>query len=344
MNGSAGSGVRRPALNLIAWNNGVGLTRDLQLLASALDQAGFDVHLSPIGRGKLRKWLRPLWMRAKLGLRNALGGRGVRFDANLMLEHVRAEDMGVAHRNFLVPNPEWCLASDIALLPRVDAVLAKTREARDIFVAHGCRVAEIGFTSEDRFDPGVQRERAFFHLAGRSSNKGTARLIDLWRQHPEWPVLTVVQSRYTAKPIEPPVANIVHHIDYLDDAELQRLQNAHWFHLCPSETEGFGHYLVEAMGIGAVAITTDGPPMNELADASRAILVSAARTGTQHLAKTFFFDETAMAAAVERLREMPDEELRALGAAARRWFLENDAGFPARLSAALVPLLSTTPD
>ncbi|EQD67759.1 glycosyltransferase, partial [mine drainage metagenome] len=57
-------------------------------------------------------------------------------------------------------------------------------------------------------------------------------------------------------------ANIEHRIDYLDDAALQRLQNAHWFHLCPSETEGYGHYLVEAMGIGAVVLTTDAAPMN----------------------------------------------------------------------------------
>ena len=52
-----------------------------------------------------------------------------------------------------------------------------------------------------------------------------------------------------------PAANIDHRIGYLDEAELKRLQNAHVFHLCPSETEGFGHYLVEAMGIGA---GTDG--------------------------------------------------------------------------------------
>ena len=343
MSGQAGAGAHRPTLNLIAWNNGVGLTRDLQLLATALDDAGFDVHLSPIGRGKLRKWLRPLWMRAKLGTRNLLGG-GARFDANLMLEHVRPEDMGVAHLNFLVPNPEWCLPTDVALLPRVDAILAKTAVAERIFTACGCKVARIGFTSDDRLDAGVPRVRAFFHLAGRSGNKGTARLIELWRRHPEWPTLTVVQSRYTAKPIQPPVANIDHRIDYLDDAELRRLQNAHWFHLCPSETEGFGHYIVEAASVGSVVVTTDGEPMNELISPERGVLVAAGRTGTQHLAATYFFSDEAMEAAIERLRAMPDDEMQRLGANARQWFLDNGAGFPARLRSALIPLLPARMD
>ena len=118
----------KPSLNLIVWDNGVGLSRDLRLLACALRRAGFEVHLSPIGRGKLRKWLRPLWMRGKLGLKALLGGRA-RFDANIMLEHVRPEDMRAAHRNFFIPNPEWCLPSDVALLDRVGPLRFVQRSA-----------------------------------------------------------------------------------------------------------------------------------------------------------------------------------------------------------------------
>lgn len=331
------SEAARPSLNLIVWDNGVGLSRDLRLLARALDAAGFEVHLSPIGRGKLRKWLRPLWMRSKLGMRALLGG-SARFDANIMLEHVRPEDMRAARRNFFIPNPEWCLPSDVALLDRVDAVLTKTRHATDIFAARGCRVAQIGFTSEDRLDPSVPRERTFFHLAGRSRNKGTQRLLELWRRHPEWPHLTVVQSPREAKPFDPPVANITHRIDYVDDAELRRMQNASWFHVCSSETEGFGHYLVEAMSVGAITITTDAPPMNELVEADRGILVPYGRMDTQFLANTYFFDEAAAEAAIERMIAMSDEELQRMGANARAWYLGNDRGFSARLRTALLPL------
>ena len=151
--------LHAPTLNLIVWDNGVGLSRDLRLLADALRRAGFDVHLSPIGRGKLRKWFRPLWMRGKLLSQRLRDGGAFRFDANIMLEHIRPEDMPAARLNFFIPNPEWCLPSDVELLGSVDAVLTKTRHAEAIFTVRGCRVAPIGFTSEDRHDHGVSRER-----------------------------------------------------------------------------------------------------------------------------------------------------------------------------------------
>lgn len=330
-----------PVLNLIAWDNGVGLSRDLRLLAAALEQAGFEVHLSPVGRGKLRKWTRPLLMHIRLISERLTGGREhYPYDANLMLEHIRTEDIPFARRNFFIPNPEWCLWSDVSLLPRVDAVLTKTLHAEMMFGEHGHRVAHIGFTSEDRYDPSIARERTFFHLAGRSQNKGTQRLLELWRKHPEWPRLTVVQNPREAKPIEPAVANIDHRMDYIDDAELRRLQNANWYHLCLSETEGFGHYLVEAMSVAAVAITTDAAPMNELVQPDRGVLIGYSATGIQHLATTYFFDESVLEVEIERLLAAPEEELQQIGHRAREWFLANDRGFSRRLALALEPLLS----
>ena len=191
-----------------------------------------------------------------------------------------------------------------------------------------------------RHDASVARERTFFHLAGRSQNKGTQRLLDLWRRHPEWPRLTVVQNPREAKPIEAAVANIDHRVDYIDDAELRRLQNANWYHLCLSETEGFGHYLVEAMSVAAIAITTDAAPMNELIQPDRGVLVGYSATGIQHLATTYFFDEDVLETEIQRLLAAPDEELRQIGDQAREWFLANDRGFSRRLQLALTPLLS----
>lgn len=327
-----------PTLNLISRDNGVGLSRDLHLLADALRAAGFDVHVTPIRSGKLRKWFGPTVRRANTLWRRLRGG-GALYDANLMLEHIRPEYLPHARRNFLVPNPEFCMPSDVALLGRIDAVLTKTAHAGEIFAALGCRVAYIGFTSEDRHDASVPRERSFFHLAGRSRNKGTGPLIDLWRRHPQWPRLTVLQHPRIAKPIEP-APNIEHRLDYVSDAELRRLQNANAFHLCPSETEGFGHYLLEAMSVGAVTITTDAPPMNELVTPSRGVLVAHAGTGRLRLATTYPFDEAAMEAAIERVLAMPQAEREDLGGNARDWFARNDREFVTRLQQALVPLLA----
>jgi glycosyltransferase involved in cell wall biosynthesis len=325
-------------VNVIAWDNGLGLSRHLRLLAGALRASGHDVTMTGLRRSNWRK----LERRIKLGTRNvwnhALGDRGwARHDVNLLIEHIRPEFLPTARRNVLLPHPEWFLDSDRALLPRIDAVFAQTQHAVAIFERLGQRVLYTGFTSEDRRDVSVPRERAFFHLAGRSQNKGSERLLALWCKHPEWPCLTVIQNPKSATPCTP-AANIEHHIDYLDDAALQRLQNAHWFHLCPSETEGYGHYLVEAMGIGAVVLTTDAAPMNEFITATRGLRVACTRSGRQNLATTHYFDDAAMEQTIAQAMALSDADLARLGGAARVWFEDNARAFPQRVDTALQAL------
>jgi hypothetical protein len=321
-------------VNLISWDNGVGLSRDLELLGDALTANGAHVGFTRRGRGTWRKIGRPIKVYAQTLWQTIRHAGRPRFDLNIMLEHVFPEYLPWARDTAFIPNPEWCTEGDVAALDRIAWVLAKTHAAERIFAQRARAIAYVGFTSPDRFDPDVARERSFFHLAGRSGNKGTEPLLALWRAHPEWPTLTVVQSPRTAKP-GAAAANIVHRIDYLADAELRRLQNAHRFHLCPSETEGFGHYLVEAMSVGAVALTLDAAPMNELVQPDRGILVPASRSGSQNLATTHFFDEAAMTTAIEGLIGMSDGEMESRGHAARSWYEANHAAFPARLAAAV---------
>jgi hypothetical protein len=321
-------------VNLIARDNGFGLSRDLRLLAAALAARGRAVSINPQRRGKLRKWFGP-WKPRMRGVLRVLRGLDRReFEANLMLEHVRPEWLALARHNVMVPNPDWFLESDLRLLASIDCVFAKTHHTEELFAARGCRVVFTGFTSEDRWQAEVPRERAFFHLAGRSTTKNTEPLLALWRRHPEWPRLTVVQDARTAQP-GAPAANIDHRVGHMDDAELRRLQNAHRFHLCPSQAEGFGHYLVEAMSAGAVTLTLDAAPMNELVTPERGVLLPVARTATHNLAVINYFDDAAMTQSLERLIGMSDAECERLGAAARAWFLDNDRAFPDRLDAAM---------
>jgi len=325
-------------INLIARDNGFGLSRDLRLLRAALTDRGHQVTISAVRRGGLRKLGYAARVHAQGVLRRLRGGDRENFDANLMLEHVRTEFFPQARANVLMPNPEWFLPADRAVLSGVDCVFAKTIYTQSIFSSLGCRVAFTGFTSEDRLDASVPRERSFFHLAGRSGTKNTDALLALWLRHPRWPRLTVVQDRHMAQtPVAAP--NIDHRIGHLSDGELRRLQNAQRFHLCPSQTEGFGHYLVEALSVGAVTLTLDAAPMNELVTAERGVLVPVARTGTQYLATTNFFDDTSMETTIERLIGLSDAECARIGAAARAWFIENDQAFAHRLDAAIRELL-----
>src|SRR5690606_8085877 len=120
-----------------------------------------------------------------------------------------------------------------------------------------------GFSSLDRRRAEVPREATFFHLGGRSVNKGSQAVADLWLRRPDLPRLVMVQRAKLDLPAQLP-GNLQLQDGYLDDAQLGVLQNRHLFHLCPSETEGFGHHLVEGMSVGAIVLATDAPPMNEL--------------------------------------------------------------------------------
>ncbi len=322
------------SVNLIAYDNGVGLSRDVALLADTLRAGGLDITVTRVsGDRRARGGFDPRTRLAYL-FQRLRGKPPPHYDINVMIERIRPFFFAQAKKNLLLANPDWFKDSDARNFAAIDAVLVKTRHAEAIFAARGKPIAHIGFTSADRLLPAVPRERAFFHLAGRSSFKGTSALLELWLRHPQWPRLTVVQNlRDVSTPIKAP--NIDHRLGHVDEAELQYLQNLHAFHLCPSETEGFGHYLVEAMSVGALVITTDAPPMNELIAPARGVLVPWIDSRHLHLATLYRFDPVAMEMAIEHVLAMDAQELAGLSARARAWYEANDHEFRARAAAVI---------
>lgn len=327
-------------INLIAWNNQRGLSHDLRLLRQALEERGHEVTATNAGPKRHHgAWfaraqrLRMAWRWLRSG-----GRAAARYDLNIMLEHVRPAFLGLARRNVLIPNQEWFSERDRRWLPRIDAILTKSQVATQVFRSEGRPVHYIGFRSIDCFDAASPRAPEFLHLAGASRMKGTERLLAVWRKHPEWPLLRVLQAPETV-PADAPTAghpNIDHRIGYVKDiAEIRRLQNTHAFHLCLSEAEGWGHYIVEAMSCAAVVITCDGAPMNELVRPDRGLLVRAHEAGPLNAAIRYHFDEAALEAAVERAMAMDPAERQAMGQCARDWFLANQREFAPRLDEAL---------
>ena len=306
-------------IRVFSRDNGSGLARDLQLVEQVLLAAGHDVEAVGFGNEKGINTIR------RHGLRVARLWRG-RADVQVFVERILPDLLPLGGRNLLLPNPEWFPGPWRALLPRFDAVLCKTRHAVDIFAALGCDARYVGFTSTDQLDAAIPRERAFFHLAGRSDAKGTAVLLDAWRRHPEWPRLTVVQSpRRVEAPVTAP--NIDHRVARIDEAGLRALHNRHAFHACPSEMEGFGHSLMEAMSVGAALIATDGAPMNELVTRERGWLVAPVRVARRDLAQRHLVDVAGLEAAVARALACGDAELAAKQQASRAYFVQADADF-----------------
>lgn len=158
----------------------------------------------------------------------------------------------------------------------------------------------------------------FLHIAGGSTLKGTEDILALWAEHPEWPELTLLQKHENAPKTVP--SNVRLLTTYLTDRQVRFLQNRCGIHLCPSRAEGWGHYIVEAMSTGAVVVTTDAPPMNELVTEKCGVLVGWNRSASRHLGTNYYVDRQALENAISRLLDTPIQHKMAVGAAARSRF------------------------
>lgn len=299
---------------ILGRSNGAGLDRDAAILTEALGSCGVEVKCPP-------------WKNPFASLSSAFVA-----DAAFHLERVAPWWWRHKARvHFLIPNQERFPRRLTAKLLKIDHVLCKSRHAAEIFGDLHPMVDFMGFTSQDRMLAGRQPDYArFFHLAGRSTLKNTELLVELWRRHPEWPRLTLVQHPDNAPASVPENVDLINR--YLADAELQELQNDHGIHLCPSLSEGWGHYIVEAMSCRAVTLTTDAPPMHELVGPDRGVLVSHSRSEPRHLGRNFFADPAALESEILALISMPIESKQQLGNAARRWFEMNQLEFLSRFS------------
>ena len=325
-------------VNIISVDNGAGLSRSIRILSDILGHAGMRVTVSltraPSPLGGLTRALsalpRPLAFRLGQLARSAHAWRRRRFDLNIFVEIIRPGWFPFARANCLIPNQEWFEDRWRRLLPQFDLVLCKTKAAQRIFSDLGCPTEYISFTSPDRLNESCARDYGLpFHLAGQSQQKGTKTVIELWLRHPEWPQLAIVQNPASAQ--QTTASNINHILAYLDDEALRRYQNTHGIHLCPSEAEGFGHCIVEAMSCKAVAIVTNAPPMNEIAAPERAVLVEYATCKPQNLGVNYHVDPRALERRIDEVLGMDEAAKRQMGERARAWYLENDRFFRKRL-------------
>jgi hypothetical protein len=298
---------------------GIGNQIDMDLVSPLLRQDGYRVT-----EYRVMNRRRPA-LYSKV-LKHVLSLRG-RFDINLFMGPLFPEWLPFAPKNIWIPNPEGFHEHHRRYFPFIHHVLAKTRLTERVFRDLGLPTTYVGFTSRDKLDPEVPRDATRFFHSRSSVHKGTIRLLETWKAHPEWPELVAVISDQEVLPdFKADNVRIIRR--FVTEAEMKRLQNESTFHICCSEAEGFGHYIMEPFSCGAVVFTSDGAPMNELVDPSRGILVDCLpATPPLGLSHRYFFRAESLAREIERVLAFSEETRRQMGDAARAFYLQKDREF-----------------
>ncbi|KAJ3032130.1 UNVERIFIED_CONTAM: hypothetical protein HDU68_004440 [Siphonaria sp. JEL0065] len=216
-------------------------------------------------------------------------------------------------RNVWLPNLEQINKSQMKYFQEMEAILCKTKitcTAVEMYLKSeeymgGLVKPKVIYMSHSTPDPVQDLEKllgksemnklkqdfnGFFHSYGHSGRKRTIQLYDCWSAHPKWPTLTLVGNsdevgfvmrhwtEERRKNFKPPKyysfpKNIKVHTR-VSLAQLRKLQFSNGVHICPSQQEGYGHYINEGRAVGALVVTTDWAPMNEFVENGNGVLIN----------------------------------------------------------------------
>ena len=187
-------------------------------------------------------------------------------DLTISLEVICPQALYLSPVHFYAPNSEMYPSLYDQYLPRINKFLCKTNDCFRIWAnkVGADRCVYTSFEARDIYRPEILREDIFLHVAGKSVYKGTESVIKAWQLHPGTLLpLFVVSDRPEYKALIDQNPAGITHFSYLKDEELIQLMNRAKFHILPSQYEGFGHVIWEALGCDGTVITTKAPPMNE---------------------------------------------------------------------------------
>jgi glycosyltransferase involved in cell wall biosynthesis len=283
------------------------------------------------------------------------------FDCIFFLEHVYRNypflETSFARSTAYIPNIEWVTHSDAEAIQsgNVNFLIFKNSFSHSLFTkelpfAKAVLDAQVlGWTS---IDPGYSQTNEddriynrFLHIRGFSTQKNTETLISLWLKNSDLPPLTVLASLKDRFEVEAPLIaadNLVIHLKTIPWRELRTMQHSHGVHVCPSMAEGFGHSLNEARGVGAILITTDGPPMSSFVrHAWSGVLIPVRSNNIRrfNMSRSYTVTSNDLEDAVRAVMAMPTTELKLMGSRARESFVEERQTFHSKIAQFLKLLL-----
>lgn len=294
-------------------SNGAGLEADSKLLFSLLESLGHKPRLIAYDR--------------------PYQGLNYSADLTIFLEVMVAGMLNYSPFNYFCPNSEWYdFHATESALPRINLVLCKTQDCEAIWGAKLGRTYYTGWEAADLSNnlPLDQKEKAFLHLAGNSGTKNTEAVIECWRQFaPPYPLL--ISARDPAiRTLCYGVPN-VRYEQRLADSHIANFMNSYWFHLMPSQYEGYGQGMHEALGCGGIVLTTEAPPMTEFPGISAELMIPSTGTFIRRLATCHYVSAEGVRDAVMRAAALPTEQLAQLSRVARLGFESERDAFRERI-------------
>jgi len=290
--------VTAPIAHLISNDNGVGLSTDMSLLEGVLTEAGYSV--------RRVHWRQPTMPRC---------------DVAIFLEMFNPNLARYAKKKIGIFNLEWFPAVWRPHLKNFDQLWAKSKEAQSVFSRFGHPSHLTGFMTQDLYDPDVPRTDTCLHLRGKSSLKGTEMVLEAWNAFDDLPPLTIISS----EPLKVPAG--VRVLPRIGQDELVRELNTHRIHVCPSKSEGWGHYITEGMSTGAVVITTDASPMSDHVQPDRGFLLPVRGTMPRHMAHEYHISPVDLANTVRDAMSMHPAHRLGVSRAARQYILDSNESF-----------------
>lgn len=255
-------------------------------------------------------------------------------DVAIFIERLFADEGLQRYRErILVPNPEWLDPESAPLAQGVTGIWHKTRFsfAQLARAYPGVRHCVTGFTSPHN-GRRVEDYSTACHCRGKSVYRNTQNLLDLWLRHPEWCdvkfQLYSDETGFVRIPEWVRLGNVAIRLECLERGEYEDLISGCGIHLCTSEVEGFGHYINEGRASGALVVTLDAPPMNELVDDDSGVLVKTTGSRKANFGVRYQTSTECLEEAIDRVCAMPLDRRRQLGAnALARYGAERKAYF-----------------
>ena len=179
------------------------------------------------------------------------------------------------------------------------------------------------------------------HLAGKSPYKMTDVVLKTWHNNKSLPHITItcfnrcltdcnnnLQKDNNQQYIKES-SNIKLYTDLVPHNIINELKSNSGCYMCPSVKEGYGHYINEGRYNGAVVITTNAPPMNELINNSNGILIDCIKKPYNRceFLYEYFVSEKDVLKAMNKYLNLSEKEKIDLGQNAKKQFINDTAFF-----------------